>query len=203
MITSKPLHTILLLLFSMLALTGKAQTDSTDDKPVLFPKLFGLNNSASVGLLGGAMDKLNYGFVGINASLYGVYVDFMGWPQRKSGSENITIDDVSIDVQQHRSQLAAHIGYQIPFHKYQDGSIRLVPVIGLVSTSVSSESSTTISGTASNYHATATGTEFDYGGVLVFQNWDKHVGYFNFSLGITRYTAWIGFGVDFRLGKSK
>ena len=110
MITSKPLHTILLLLFSMLAFTGKAQTDSTDDKPVLFPKLFGLNNSASVGLLGGAMDKLNYGFVGINASLYGVYVDFMGWPQRKSGSENITIDDVSIDVQQHRSQLAAHIG---------------------------------------------------------------------------------------------
>lgn len=187
----------------LIPIKGMAQTSSTDDKPVLFPKLFGLNKSISVGFIGGTTDHFNYGAFGFNASVYGVYADIMVGPRSNAGDMNINVDDADLDVQLHRSLFAFHIGYQIPFHKYQDGSIRLIPVVGLARTSVSSESKTDTGISTSNYYAKATDTNFDYGGVLVFQNRDKHIGYYNFSIGYTRYTAWVGLGIDIRIGKQK
>lgn len=181
-------------------IASMAQTDGTDDKAVLFPKLFWLNNSVSVGLLGAGMDNFNYGAMGINAICYGVYIDFMGWPRRHAG-------DVAIDTWEDHSQLAYHVGYQIPFHKYQDGSIRLIPVIGWAKISKGytdgSDWDVGTGGIVNSFHITEEIGGFDYGGVLVFQNRDNRFGYFNLSLGITRYTAWLGLGVDFRIGKSK
>lgn len=178
------------------------QTKSTDDKPVLFPKLFGLNKSVSVGFIGGTTDHFDYGAFGVNASVYGVYADIMVGPRSHAGDMSINVDDVNLDAQLYHSLFAFHVGYQIPFHKYQDGSIRFIPVVGLARTTVCCESNTEI-GESANYYAKSTDSEFDYGGVLVFQSWDKHIGYFNFSVGYTRYTAWVGLGIDIRIGKSK
>lgn len=186
-----------MLLFPIVSM---AQTDVTDDKAVMFPKLFRLNNSVSVGLLGAGMDNFNYGAIGVNATVYGVYMDFMGWPRKHAG-------DVTIDTWKDNSQLACHIGYQIPLNKYQDGSIRLIPVIGWAKISKGytdgSDWNVGTSGIVNSFHVTEEIGGFDYGGVLVFQNRNKHFGYFNLSFGITRYTVWLGLGVDFRIGKSK
>lgn len=164
------------------------------EKPVLFPKLFGLNKSISFSVFGAGIDGFNYGAIGINATIYGVYADFMGWPT-KHGS------DTGIDVWKDHSQLAFHVGYQIPFHKFQDGNIRLIPVIGWVRIREGyvdgSQWHVGSSGIVNSFHVTETKGGFDYGGVLVFRSQGKNVP--TLSVGATRYTVWLGFGFDFNL----
>lgn len=194
----KPLALCYIILVAILLLPANlfAQTEESSDKPTLFPKLFGLNKSVSVGIIGGGMDKFNYGAIGINSTIYGVYVDFMGWPRKHT-------HDVSIDKWEDHSQYAAHIGYQIPFHKYKDGSIRLIPVIGWASIKKGytdgEDWDVGSGGIINKFHVTEEKGGFDYGAVLAFQDKDKRLGYCNFYLGATRYTVWLGLGIDFRL----
>ena len=72
---------------------------------MLFPKLFHLNKSVSVGIIGGVVDNFNFGAAGINASFYGFYADFMGWPRKH-------YDDVRVDKWEDSKVFACHVGYQ-------------------------------------------------------------------------------------------
>lgn len=170
--------TIILILSALCSFNGHAQNT---DKPSFFPKLFHLNNNVSVGIIGGTMDKFNYGAAGITTSVYGVNVDVMGWPRTNGKIEN--------GYQQDHSQFAAHLGYQIPFHQYQDGCISLLPLLGYVNFTFGATDPQT--GT----RVSSSGGEFDFGGALVFRNADKHIGSYNFYLAYTRYTAWLGLSV--------
>lgn len=160
------------------------------DKPILFPKLFGLNKSISVGIIGGGMETFDYGVIGVNTTIYGFYVDFMGWP-RKSAK------DVNSSDWEELSVWSSHVGYQIPFHQYKDGSIRLIPMIGYYA----KKEGAALEVDEKIYRATATTGDFDYGAALVFQSKDDKIGYFNFSIGATKHTIWVGFGMDFHLRK--
>ncbi len=175
-----------------------SQNEASPDKPTFFPKLFGLNKSVSVGIIGGGMETFDYGALGINATCYGVYVDFMGWPRKHS-------NDVSIDKWEDHSQYAFHVGYQIPFHQYKDGSIRLIPVIGYASIKKGytdgGDWSVGSGGIINKFHVTEEFGGFDYGAVLSFQSKDDKLGYFDFYVGATKHTIWIGLGYDFSLRK--
>lgn len=116
----KKLLIIILLFIPCWAL---AQEEVNTDKPILFPKLFGQNKSISIGIIGGSMETFDYGVIGVNTTIYGFYVDFMGWPRK-------SVKDINSSDWEELSVWASHVGYQIPFHKYKDGSIRLIPVIG-------------------------------------------------------------------------
>lgn len=175
-----------------------AQNGANSDKPILFPKLFGLNKSVSVGIIGGGMEGFDYGAIGINSTFYGFYVDFMGWPRKHA-------DDIRIDKWEDHSQYAFHAGYQIPFHQYKDGSIRLIPVIGYASIEKGytdgGDWTTGSDGIINKFHVTEELGGFDYGAVLSFQNKDDKLGYFDFYVGATKHTIWIGLGFDFSLRK--
>lgn len=178
------IHRSLVLISFVLPLNGMAQ-ESSIDKPKFFPKLFGLNKSVAISVMGCAVDNFDYGAVGLNATVYGIYVDFMGWP-RKNAKNVKTTDWEELSV------WAAHIGYQIPFHKYLDGSIRMTPMVGYYA----KKEGVVI---YDDKTATATTGHFDYGAALVFQNKDRNIGSYTFSLGCTRYAVWAGFGLEFQL----
>lgn len=174
------------------------QNDKNSDKPILFPKLFGLNKSVSVGIIGGGMECFDYGVIGINTTFYGFYLDFMGWPRTH-------VNDVAIDTWEDHSQYAFHVGYQIPFHKYKDASIRLIPMIGWASIKIGytdgGDWTVGTNGIINSFHVTEKKGGFDYGAALVFQSKDPKIGYYNFYIGATKHTIWTGLGVDFSLGK--
>lgn len=179
------IYGVLLFLFSLLPLHGIAQDANESGKPTFFPKLFGLNKSVSIGIMGCAIDNFDYGAVGINATAYGVYVDFMGWPRKNAKNVKSTEwEELSV--------LATHVGYQIPFHKYSDSSIRLTPMIGYYA----KREAAVIYGDKATSVTTG---YFDYGAALVFQNTDKNIGPYLFQLGCTRYAVWVGLGYEFSL----
>lgn len=193
-----PLCSILLLISALLPTHSFAQNELDTDKPTFFPKLFGLNKCVSIGIIGAGMNNFDYGAIGINTTIYGVYFDFMGWPRKHA-------NDVRIDKWDDHSQFAFHVGYQIPFHKYKDVSIRLIPVIGYASIQKgytdggdwSVESGDIYNG----FHITEEKGGFDYGAALAFQSKDDKIGYYNLYIGATKYTIWLGLGVEFRLRK--
>lgn len=186
-----------LLLIALLAIPCIAFAQE-EDKPKLFPKLFGLNKSISVGLIGGGMETFDYGVIGLSTTIYGFYADFMGWPRKHA-------NDVRIDKWEDHSQYAFHVGYQIPIHQYKEGSIRIIPNIGWASIKVGytdgEDWTVGDNGIINSFHVTEEKGGFDYGAVLVFQNRDDKIGYYNFSVGATKKTIWLGFGIDFRLKK--
>ena len=47
------------------------------------------------------------------------------------------------------------------------------------------------------YKASTTTGNFDYGAALTFQRKDNKIGSYNFYIAYTRYTAWIGLGIEF------
>lgn len=178
-----------------LSLTGIAQTVSSD-KPVFFPKLFCLNKSCSVGIIGATMDNFSYGALGINATFYGFYADFMMWPEKHGNS-------IEIDRWEDHRQMAYHVGYQIPFHQYQDGSIRLIPLIGYakIEEGITDGSKWYVGngGIVNSFTPTNEKSGMDYGAALAFNNkLNSRAGY-SMYLAYTRYTAWIGFAVEFDL----
>lgn len=186
-LTSIRLFSKAFLLVFLVALSHSSALYAQDEKPRFFPNLFGLNKSVSFGLMGAGLDGFEYGAIGINATAYGIYLDVMGWPHKSAKDVN-TADWQEISV------FATHIGYQIPFHYYSGGSIRLTPMIGYYAKKEAAllyEDKTT----------TATTGHFDYGAALVFQNTDNKIGHYTFSLGCTRYAIWLGFGYEIPLGK--
>ncbi len=184
------LKNILFLISLLLPMSGFAQNNNVEDKPTLFPKLFGLNKSVSVGIIGGGMECFDYGVIGVNTTIYGFYLDFMGWPRK-------SVKDVNTSNWEELSVWSSHVGYQIPFHKYQDGSIRLIPMIGYYA----KKEGAVFGFNDNTYRTTATTGKFDYGAALVFQSKDDKLGYFDFYVGATKHTIWIGFGIDFSLRK--
>ena len=189
----------LLISLAFLAVSIVSMAQSAD-KPNLFPKLFGLNKSCSIGIIGATMDNFNYGALGINATFYGFYADFMFWPEKHGNS-------LPLDKWEDHRQMAFHAGYQIPFHYYDGGSIRLIPLIGYAKIEEGvTDGSNWYVGTNSvvnKFTATNEKSGLDYGAALSFSNKDNKIGRYNFYLAYTRYTAWIGFGVEFDLRNLK
>lgn len=188
-------------LLSIALLTAITSCIAQDtDKPVFFPKLFGLNKSCSVGLIGATMDNFSYGAMGINATFYGFYADFMFWPTKHGNS-------LPLDKWEDHRQMAFHAGYQIPFHYYDGGSIRLIPLLGYakIEEGITDGSNYYLGdgGIVNSFTATNKKSGLDYGAALAFSNADKKIGRYNFYLGYTRYTAWIGLAVEFDLRNLK
>lgn len=177
----------LLAAFSMLPMNGMAQESTNNDKPKFFPKLFGLNKGVSVGIIGGTMNNFDYGVMGFNVTAYGFYADFMGWPGK---GYRVEIPTTSSVVWKNGTRWACHIGYQIPFHQYQRGSIRLIPMIGYCKNEL---------GFSYESKDFVFKNNFDYGGALAFQNHDDKIGNYIFYLAYTSHTAWVGLGYEFQL----
>ena len=178
-----------LLLIALLTIPCMAFAQE-EDKPKLFPKLFGLNKSISVGLIGGGMETFDYGVMGLSTTIYGFYADFMGWPRN-------SYKDVKSTDWEELTVWSSHAGYQIPLHQYKDGSIRIIPMVGYYAKTEGA----VFKVNDKTYTSTVTTGGFDYGAALVFQNRDNKIGYYNFSVGATKKTIWLGFGIDFRLKK--
>ncbi len=192
------LRKALLLAITVTSISATAQENS--EKPIFFPKLFHLNKAVSVGIIGATIDNFNYGAIGLNATFYGFYLDAMGWPRKH-------YDDVRVDKWEDSKVFAFHAGYQIPIHYYNGGSIKLTPLFGyarvehgITDGSNWKEADT---GIINSFHVTDVKKGFDYGAALSLQNYDKKIGYHNFYLAYTRYTAWIGFGIEFSLRNLK
>lgn len=183
--------TALLAAFSMLSINGVAQEGTSNDKPKFFPKLFGLNKGVSVGIIGGTADHFDYGILGINATFNGVYADVMGWPGKR-------LEYKDGNSSKKTSTWALHVGYQIPFHQYKDGSIRLIPLIGYYSGRKTTLYNFNEFTETASERAEKTGS-IDYGAALAFQQKDSRIGAYNFYIGYTRYTAWIGLGYELPL----
>lgn len=147
-------------------------------------------------MLGATMDNFNYGAIGVNASFYGFYVDFMMWPRKHDNS-------VLLDKWEDHRQIGYHFGYQIPFHQYQDGSIRLIPMIGHVKIEKGitdgSDWYVGTDGVVNRFTINETIGGFDYGAALAFSNRQNGIGGYTMYLAYTRYTAWIGFAAEFNL----
>lgn len=189
-----------LLLGSFLLPLSVSAQETDQQKTVLFPKLFYLNKAVSVGLIGGTLDNFEYGAIGINASFYGFYADFMGWPRKH-------YSDLRIDKWEDSKVFAWHAGYQIPIHYYDKGSIRLIPLLGYAKIELGitdgSDWTSGDSGIINSFTVTDVKKGFDYGAAFAFQNYDRKFGYYNFYIAYTRYTAWLGFGIEFSLRNLK
>ena len=170
------------------------------DKHRYFPKLFRLNESFSIGIQAAGLEHMDYGAMGLNATFYGVYLDYMWWPRRHD-------DDVRIDQWKDHSVWAAHIGYQIPFFQYAGSSIRLLPMVGYTSIKEGitdgNDWSVGENGIENKFHVTEEKGGFDYGAALVFQNSDSKIGAYDFSIGVTRRTLWVGLAWEVQLWKLK
>lgn len=172
-------------------------TNNTD-KPTFFPKLFGFNKSVSFGIIGARLESFDYGAIGFNVTAFGVYADFMGWPRKHE-------NDVRVDKWKDHSVWAAHIGYQIPFHYYNGSSIRLIPMAGYSSIKEGitdgGDWDVNQGGIHNSFRVTEQKGGFDYGAALVFQNTDKKIGAYTFSLGATKHAVWLGLGWEFNFKK--
>lgn len=170
------------------------------DKHRYFPNLFRLNESFSIGILGAGLEHMDYGAMGLNTTFYGVYLDYMWWPRRHD-------NDVRIGQWKDHSVWAAHVGYQIPFFQYAGSSIRLLPMVGYASIKEGitdgNDWSVGENGIENKFHVTEEKGGFDYGAALVFQNTDSKIGAYDFSIGVTRRTLWVGFAWEFQIWKMK
>lgn len=182
----------------LLPISGHAQ--DAPDKHKYFPKLFKLNESFSIGILGAGLEHMNYGAMGINATFYGAYVDYMWWPRKHD-------NDVRIDQWKDHSVWATHVGYQIPFFQYTGSSIRLIPMVGYTSIKEGitdgEDWGVGENGIVNKFHVTEEKGGFDYGAALVFQNSDSNIGAYDFSIGVTRHTLWVGLAWEFQIWKMK
>ena len=181
-----------------LPISGHAQDAS--DKHKYFPKLFKLNESFSIGIQGAGLEHMDYGAMGLNATFYGFYLDYMWWPRKHD-------NDVRVDKWQDHSVWGSHVGYQIPFFQYAGSSIRLIPMVGYTSIKEGitdgEDWSVGESGIVNKFHVTEEKGGFDYGAALVFQNSDSNIGAYDFSIGVTRHTLWVGLAWEFQIWKMK
>lgn len=180
------------LLFSGIAIASLAifpMKVLAQEKQQYFPKLFHLNKSISVGLQGGGLQSLHYGAVGLNTTIYGAYVDFMFFPRSgtTSGNNNLQLE---------HSVLSTHFGYQVPFFQYKGCSVRLIPMVGYAFINEYATYNTSVDASASTFDKISVSEVkggFDYGAAFAFQGKDSRIGAYDFYIGVTRYTAWIGF----------
>lgn len=176
---------------------NSAYTKSIDnpEKHVFFPKAFDANRGVSFGLIGAGLEGFKYGAIGFNTTIWGVYFDFMGWPRKHA-------NNVAVGEWKDHSAWGAHIGYQIPIHKYGGSSFRIVPMVGYTSVSVGVTDGWdwTVGdhGIINKFHTTEKTQGFDYGAAIVFQNPDDKIGGYNLSFGFTKRTMWIGLAWDFQ-----
>ncbi len=197
---NKPLILFSIALAAFTFLSTNAFAQDASEKHKYFPKLFGLNKSLSIGLQGVGLEHLDYGAMGVNATFYGAYVDCMWWPRKHD-------NDVRVDKWKDHSVWAAHVGYQIPFFKYGGTSIRITPMVGYASVKEGitdgEDWSVDKYGIVNKFNVTEEKDGFDYGAALVFQNSDDNIGAYDFSIGVTRHTIWVGLAWELQLWKMK
>lgn len=146
------------------------------------------NGSWSVGILGGGLglfDDEARGVFGLNLTIKGFYVDFMG---KGSSHKN----DVRVDKWKESSGTVFHTGYQIPV----TANFRIIPVVGYYTLGTVSTDGydwkVTSSGISNKTSTSIDSKGVDYGGVLVINS--RRV---NFYAGCTRYTLYGGVALQF------
>lgn len=122
---------------------------------------------------------------GINAIIWGVYVDFLLHPNAHHSSTEVgTWHD--------KQGIATHIGYQIPFSK----TFRIIPMIGYgeVNEGITDGSDYSIdgSGVHNKYHATSRDGGFDFGAAFVL-----NFGILNIYATTTYWSLSAGVGIEF------
>lgn len=146
------------------------------------------NGKWAIGIVGGGLgifeDKAR-GVFGLNLTIKGVYVDFMG-----KGSSHKS--DVKVDKWKESSGTVFHVGYQLPVTK----GFRLIPLIGYYTLgSVTTDGydwKATSSGISNKTSNSIDSKGLDYGGSLVFNT--KHV---NFYAAGTKHTLYGGIAYQF------
>ena len=130
------------------------------------------NQTWSIGIMGGGIgifdDKTRGGF-GLNLTIKGIYLDFLG-----KGSSHKS--DTKVDKWKESSGTVFHVGYQLPVTK----SFRVIPVIGyytLGSTTTDGYDWKVTSSGISNKTSTSIDSRgVDYGGILVLNS--RHVNFY-------------------------
>lgn len=148
------------------------------------------NGKWSIGILGGVLgiyDNCSRGVAGINLTIKGVYVDFMGM-----GGGSTHEHDVEVKIWKEKSVSCVHLGYQLPFTK----GFRLIPIIGYYSSGHVTTNGwdwTIRGGQIQNKTSRSIDSSgFDYGGVLVFNI--KHI---NIYAATSRYMLYGGLAYQF------
>ena len=124
------------------------------------------NKGGSIGFIGGAVginDDPSAPALGLNGTIYGIYIDFLFWPRAHANST---------DVDKHENEkqaISAHIGYQIPLLKW----LSIIPIAGYTqvengTTDGSHWKSSSSSGIVNSYVVDEDNKGFDFGGILVF-----------------------------------
>lgn len=197
--TKNTIMSNMLMIFLTVPTLTFAQNETISNKHKFFPKIFDLNKNVSVGIIGGITKHEHYGAMGFNATFYGAYLDFMGWPTKHGR-------DVNIDKWEDHSNMSFHVGYQIPFFHYAGTSIRFIPMLGYSNIQKGyvdgSDWRVDDRGIYNKFNVTEERGGFDYGGTLAFQGRDKHFTYV-FYVGTTRHTSWIGLAWEFQFKNLK
>ena len=201
---------ILLILLAMMPIFASAQDTEIKErvsvrdrdashKPTWFP--FELNKSVSMGLSAVGWNMMEYGAVGVNATVFGVYADFIYWPPQHA-------NDLGVDQWEDSRVRGYHIGYQIPI--YSDprdprGSVRIVPMIGkmYVEYGITDGSHYTIGDNAvlyNSFHKTREIGGLDWGAALVISKPIKNALWWNLNVTFTEHTAIaVGLGLEIAL----
>lgn len=130
------------------------------------------NKSWAIGFAGGALgvfDEKTTGVFGLNLTIKGFYIDFLG-----NGSSHVS--DVKVDKWKENSGYLFHFGYQIPITK----SFRIIPVVGYytqgTTTTDGYDWKVTSSGIRNKTYTDIDSRGFDSGGIIVLNV--KHVNFY-------------------------
>lgn len=167
---------LLVALFAIIALSGHAGLPFGE-----------VNKRFNISVIGGYVgyhDPIHYGAVGASFTIFGFYIDAMGFPPLHGS-------DTRVDKWEDSRSFLCHVGYQIPISK----AFRIIPIIGYsnISTGVTDgwDWSAGNSGVHNKYEADHSISRFDYGGVIVFK-YKKAV----FNIGATRSCLYGGIGIE-------
>ena len=127
------------------------------------------NKKWAIGILGGGLgvfDDKTRGVFGLNLTIKGVYIDFLG-----KGSSHKS--DVRVDKWKESTGTVFHAGYQLPVTK----AFRIIPIVGYYTLSRTTTDGydwkATSSGISNKTSTSVDSKGLDYGGILVLNI--KHV----------------------------
>lgn len=168
--------TLVCILFALMALCGRAGLPFAE-----------VNSTWNVSLIGGYVgydDKIDYGAIGVSATIKGFYVDFMGLPPRHS-------KEVRLDKWNDKKSFLCHAGYQIPIV----GAFRIIPIIGYayISTGITDGWNWSVNdnGIYNKFRSLKNVSRLDYGGIMAFR-YRRAL----FSVGATRTSLFGGIGIE-------
>ena len=155
---------------------------------ILSKDAFEANKKWSIGILAGAhgvFDDKARGVFGLNLTIKGIYLDFLG-----KGSSHKS--DVRVDKWKESSGTVFHLGYQIPLTR----ALRIIPIVGYYTlgkiTTDGYDWKVTSSGISNKTYTSVDSRGVDYGGILVINI--KHV---NIYAAGTAHTLYGGVAYQF------